>query len=591
MGDWRRTHSCGELTEKDTAAEVLLMGWVARRRDHGGVIFVDLRDRKGITQIVFNETAPKAQETADALRSEYVIAVTGKVSPRPEGMINENLYTGRIEIIATDIRILNTALTPPFLLDEFDHSSEDVRLKYRYLDLRRASMQKNLFMRHNITRLIREYLNSKDFLDIETPFLTVSTPEGARDYLVPSRVNPGMFYALPQSPQQFKQLFMVGGMERYYQIVRCFRDEDLRADRQPEFTQLDIEMSFIGRNDIVELIEPLFALLFKEILNADIPRPFPVLSYADAMERFGHDAPDTRFALHLSTINHLVKDCGFGVFAEAAKTGSVKAINAKGAADKLSRKDIEALTAFVTELGAKGLAYIKINPDSLQSPLIKFLGEDPTHKIVEYMGGEAGDIIFFGAGNTKLVNLYMSKLRIELAGRLGLIKPDTYALTWVFDFPLLEWSEEERRYTAVHHPFTSPLESDIPLLSAEPQKVRANAYDLVLNGTEIGGGSIRIHQSDLQKQLFSLMGFSDEELEKRFGYFIDALKYGTPPHGGIAFGIDRICAIFTGSESIRDVIAFPKTQKATDVMCGAPNYVDEKQLRELHIRSGRIKTP
>jgi aspartyl-tRNA synthetase len=505
-------------------------------------------------------------------------------------MINENLYTGKIEIISTDIRILNTSLTPPFLLDEYDHSSEDIRLKYRYLDLRRAAMQKNLSTRHNMVRIIREYLYANDFLDIETPFLTVSTPEGARDYLVPSRVNPGAFYALPQSPQQFKQLFMVGGLDRYYQVVRCFRDEDLRADRQPEFTQLDIEMSFIGRDDIVNIIEPLFVLLFKKILNVDIPRPFPVLSYADAMERFGHDAPDTRFELYLATINHLVDDCDFAVFKEAAKTGSVKAINAKGAAAKLSRKDIDNLTDFVTGLGAKGLGYIKINPDSFQSPLIKFFGDDLTQKIVSELKGEAGDIIFFGAGETKVVNQYMSKFRLELARRLGLIKPDSYALTWVFDFPLLEWSAEERRYVAVHHPFTSPVEDDIPLLTEEPQKVRANAYDLVLNGTEIGGGSIRIHQSDLQKQLFSLMGFSGEELEKRFGYFIDALKYGTPPHGGIAFGIDRICAIFTGSESIRDVIAFPKTQKATDLMCGAPNFVEEKQLRELHIRSARVKT-
>lgn len=585
MAEWRRTHSCAELTESDKGQEVILMGWVHRRRDHGGVIFVDLRDKEGITQVVFNESAPEAQKKADALRSEFVIAIKGVVSLRPEGMRNETLVTGGIEIISSEIRILNTALTPPFMLDEYHQTSEDIRLKYRYLDLRRPLLQKNIIQRHNIVKNIRKYLYSKGFLDIETPFLTKSTPEGARDYLVPSRVNPGRYYALPQSPQMFKQLLMMSGFEKYFQIVRCFRDEDLRADRQPEFTQLDIEMSFIDRNDIIDLIEGLFVKLFKELMGIDMPRPFPAMSYADAMEKFGHDAPDTRFEMYLKTINNLVANCGFAVFAEAAQTGSVKALNAKGAGNKFSRKDIDTLADFVTTLGAKGLAYIKINPDGLQSPIIKFMGEELAKEIIKEMNGEPGDIIFFGAGSASLVNLTMSKLRIQTANMLGLIKPDQYCLTWVLDFPLLDWNEDEKRYVAVHHPFTAPMDEDIPLLSEKPGKARAKAYDLVLNGTEIGGGSIRIHRSDVQQSMFKLMGFSDDELQNRFGFFVDALKYGAPPHGGIAFGIDRVSALFSGADSIRDVIAFPKTQKATDIMCDAPNTVDIGQLKELRIRN------
>ncbi len=585
MAEWRRTHSCSELTEKNKGQEVILMGWVQRRRDHGGVIFVDLRDKEGITQVVFNESAPEAQKTADGLRSEFVIAIKGVVSLRPDGMKNDTLVTGCIEVISSEIRVLNTALTPPFMLDEYNQASEDVRLKYRYLDLRRPLLQKNIILRHNIVKKIREYLYGKGFLDIETPFLTKSTPEGARDYLVPSRVNPGKYYALPQSPQMFKQLLMMSGFERYFQIVRCFRDEDLRADRQPEFTQLDIEMSFIDRADIIDLIEGLFVKLFKELKGIDMPRPFPVMDYADAMERFGHDAPDTRFEMYLKTISKLVADCGFAVFAEASKTGSVKAVNAKGAGNKFSRKDIDTLTDFVANLGAKGLAYIKINPDGLQSPIIKFMGEDLAKEIIKEMKGEPGDIIFFGAGETSLVNLTMSKLRIQMAHMLGLIQPGRYSLTWVLDFPLLDWDTEEKRYVAVHHPFTAPLDEDVPLLSTEPKKARAKAYDLVLNGSEIGGGSIRIHRSDVQQSMFELMGFKDADLQNRFGFFVDALKYGTPPHGGIAFGVDRISALFAGADSIRDVIAFPKTQKATDVMCDAPNIVDDRQLKDLHIRN------
>lgn len=586
MAEWRRTHSCGVLTDKNIGEEVLLMGWVQRRRDHGGVIFIDLRDREGITQIVLNESAPAARETGDACRSEYVIAVRGKVVARPEGMVNENLKTGMIDVIVSEIKILNNALTPPFMIDEHTDAAEDVRLKYRYLDLRRPQLQQNIIMRNNIYKSIREYMWGNGFIDIETPFLGKSTPEGARDYLVPSRVNAGKFYALPQSPQQFKQLLMVGGFERYYQIVKCFRDEDLRADRQPEFTQLDIEMSFIDRNDIMDMIEGLIAKLFKDILNIDVPRPFSTINYKDAMELYGHDAPDTRFGLHLKTINNMVENCSFKVFSDTVKNGGiVKAVNAKGAGKAFSRKTLDELGEYVTSLGAKGLAYIKINEDSIQSPLVKNLGEELTNEIIKVMEGVPGDIIFFGAGEESLVNLTMSKLRLRLGSLLNLIDPKQYNLVWVLEFPLLEWSAEDKRYVAVHHPFTAPMDEDIENLDKDPKSVRAKAYDLVLNGSEIGGGSIRIHRSDIQQKMFERLGLNEEEIKEKFGYFVDALKYGTPPHGGIAFGIDRIASIFAGAESIRDVIAFPKTQKATDLMSGAPDYVEPKQLKELYIRS------
>ncbi len=585
LGDWRRTHSCGALTEKNVDEKVVLMGWVQRRRDHGGVIFIDLRDREGITQIVMNETAPEATAIGDSARNEFVLAVKGTVVPRPEGMANENIKTGGIDVIVSEIKILNTSLTPPFMIDDNDETAEDVRLKYRYLDLRRPQLQRNIIMRHNITRSIREYMYDNGFIDIETPFLTKSTPEGARDYLVPSRVNAGKMYALPQSPQMFKQLLMVGGYERYFQIVRCFRDEDLRADRQPEFTQLDIEMSFIDRADIMDMIEGLICKMFKEVLNIDMPRPFPTISYADAMELYGHDAPDTRFELHLKTLNHMVENTSFAVFADACKVGSVKAMNAKGAGKSFSRKTLDELTNFVINLGAKGLAYIKINDDGIQSPLIKALGEELTNDIIKEMNGEAGDIIFFGAGDTDLVNMTLSKLRLKVAKMLDMIDENKYNLVWVLDFPLLLWDKDDKRYVAVHHPFTAPMDEDAELLKTDPAKARAKAYDLVLNGSEIGGGSIRIHRSDIQQSMFELMGFKDEDLQSRFGFFVDALKYGTPPHGGIAFGVDRIAAIFTGSESIRDVIAFPKTQKATDLMCDAPSFVEKKQLKELHINT------
>ena len=586
MADWRRTHSCGVLTDKNIDEEVLLMGWVQRRRDHGGVIFIDLRDREGITQIVLNESAPVARETGESVRNEYVIAVKGKVAARPDGMVNLNIKTGMIDVIVSEIKILNNALTPPFMIDEHTDAAEDVRLKYRYLDLRRPQLQKNIMMRNNITKSIREYMWANGFIDIETPFLGKSTPEGARDYLVPSRVNAGKFYALPQSPQQFKQLLMVGGFERYFQIVKCFRDEDLRADRQPEFTQLDIEMSFIDRNDIIDMIEGLIAKLFKDILDKDVQRPFPTIMYKDAMELYGHDAPDTRFGLHLKTINNMVENCQFKVFSDTVKNGGiVKAVNAKGAGKAFSRKVLDELGEYVVSLGAKGLAYIKINDDGIQSPLVKNLGEELTYEIIKVMEGQSGDIIFFGAGDENLVNLTMSKLRLKLVNLLGLINPKQYNLVWVLEFPLLEWSPEDKRYAAVHHPFTAPMDEDIANIDSNPKSVRAKAYDLVLNGSEIGGGSIRIHRSDIQQKMFERLGLGEEEIKEKFGYFVDALKYGTPPHGGIAFGIDRIASIFAGTESIRDVIAFPKTQKATDLMSGAPDYVEPKQLKELYIKS------
>ncbi|MCX8085070.1 MAG: aspartate--tRNA ligase [Calditerrivibrio sp.] len=585
LGDWRRTHYCGELNATNIGENICAMGWVHRRRDHGGVIFIDLRDRTGILQVVLNpEISAEAHTIAEAVRSEYVIAVKGKVERRPEGTINDKIPTGEVEIIVNEIKILNNAKTPPFQIEENTNVGEDVRLKYRYLDLRRPNLQKNIIMRHNLTRTMREYLYSKGFLDIETPFLTKSTPEGARDYLVPSRVNPGKFYALPQSPQMFKQLLMISGYDRYFQVVRCFRDEDLRADRQPEFTQLDMEMSFIDRNDLMDLIEGLFVEIFRKIAGVEVQRPFPVMTYAEAMEKYSHDAPDTRFELFTKTINDLVKDCEFKVFTDALKEGGiVKAINAKGAG-KFSRKEIDEITEYAISLGAKGLAYIKVNEDGLQSPITKFLGEQITNKILDAMDAQVGDIIFFGAGEKSTVNLFMSKVRLELGRRLGLIDKNKYNFTWVIDFPLLEWDKEEKRYAAVHHPFTAPVDEDIPLFDTDPLKIRAKAYDLVLNGSEIGGGSIRIHRSDIQEKMFNILGLTKEECDLKFGFFIEALKYGTPPHGGIAFGVDRIAAILAGADSIRDVIAFPKTQRATCLMSDAPNKVDSKQLKELSIK-------
>lgn len=586
LGDWRRTNSCCELTANDIGKKVCLMGWVLRRRDHGGVIFIDLRDRAGLTQVVLSpEMNESAHKIAESIRSEFVIAVKGEVCPRLEGTVNSKLFTGEIEINVDEIKILNGSLTPPFVLDEeFTNVNEDIRLKYRYLDLRRNTLKNNLIQRHNIIRTFREFLYAKGFLDIETPFLTKSTPEGARDYLVPSRVNPGLCYALPQSPQMFKQLLMVSGFDKYFQVVKCFRDEDLRADRQPEFTQLDMEMSFVDTDDIIALMEEMYINLFDKVLGIKLEPGFPVMSYDDAMEKYGHDAPDTRFDMFLKTVNDLVADTGFKVFAETVKNGgSVKAVNAVGGGNALSRKDIDELTTFVQSLGAGGLAYIKVNEDGLQSPIVKFLG-DAADEIVKAMDAKPGDIIFFGAGDTYTVNLYMSKLRLKLGAALGLIDRDKFSFVWILDFPLLEWDEDNKRFAAVHHPFTSPRDEDLQYFDTDPGKMKAKAYDLVLNGSEIGGGSIRIHRSDIQEKMFKALGMGEEEQRVKFGFFIDALKYGTPPHGGIAFGIDRVATIFSKAESIRDVIAFPKTQKATCMMSDAPGPVDEKQLKELSMK-------
>jgi len=592
MGDWRRTHDCNTLNASDIGKEVILMGWVQKRRDHGGVIFVDLRDREGLTQVVMNpENSPEAHKTGEQIRTEYVIAVKGEVVNRLEGTVNEKLPTGEIEIMIQEIKILNNSLTPPFMIDDdFNVVSEEQALKYRYLDLRRKKLKDNLMLRHNLIRVIREFLYEKEFIDVETPFLTKSTPEGARDYLVPSRVNPGTCYALPQSPQMFKQLLMVAGFEKYFQIVKCFRDEDLRADRQPEFTQLDMEMSFIDADDLMNLIEEMYITIFDKVMGIKLEKGFPVMDFDTAMEKYGHDAPDTRFDMFLKTINDVVEGCGFKVFNDVIKDGGViKAVCAEGAADKLSRKDIDDLTDFVATLGAKGLAYIKVNEDGLQSPIVKFLGEEVAQNIVKEMGAKPGDIIFFGAGSKSTVNLYMSKLRLELGARLGLIDPEKYSFVWILDFPLFEYDEDDKRYYAMHHPFTAPVDEDVELFDTDPGKMRAKAYDLVLNGSEIGGGSIRIHRSDVQNKMFETLGFSEEDKQLKFGFFIEALQYGTPPHGGIAFGIDRVSTILTGSDSIRDVIAFPKTQKATCMMSDAPNKVDEQQLRELHMRFNKVE--
>jgi len=585
LGNWKRTHSCGELNLDYLGEEVTIMGWVQRRRDHGGLIFIDLRDRDGITQIVLNpEINKKAHEIGESLRSEYVVAVKGKVEKRPEGSTNEKMYTGSIEIIVNELKFLNDSKPLPFVVEDFSDAGEDLRLKYRYLDLRRSKLQKNIILRHNLIMTIREFLYKKGFMDIETPFLTKSTPEGARDYLVPSRVNPGKFYALPQSPQMFKQLLMIAGFDKYFQIVKCFRDEDLRADRQPEFTQLDIEMSYIDRQDLIGLLEELFVELFDKLISKNIKGPFPRITYRDAMEKYGCDAPDTRFDLYLKTINKYVSDCGFKVFSDAISSGgSVKAINAVGAG-KFSRKEIDEIIDYACSLGAKGLAYIKINEGNFQSTILKFLGDEKAKELINVMNGKPGDIIFFGAGKGAVLDLFMSKVRIMLGEKLELIHPDTYSFVWVLDFPLFGWNDEEKRCEPLHHPFTSPIDEDIDLFEKEPLKMRAKAYDLVLNGSEIGGGSIRIYRGDIQNRMFKAIGMDSEEIERKFGFFVEALQYGTPPHGGIAFGIDRIATILCGGHSIRDVIAFPKTQKAACLMSDAPSVVDDKQLRELYIR-------
>lgn len=580
----KRTHYCGQVGTADIGHEVILFGWAQRRRDHGGVIFVDLRDREGIVQIVFNPEAGEAVHTeAHKIRSEYVLAVKGKVRKRPEGMENQNISTGLIEVVISELEILNESRTPPFSFDEED-ISENVRLKYRYLDLRRPAIQKNIILRSKLAIATRQYFNEKGFIEVETPFLGKSTPEGARDYLVPSRINKGSFYALPQSPQIFKQLLMVSGFDRYFQIAKCFRDEDLRADRQPEFTQIDVEMSFITEEDIMQMMEGLMQAIFKACLGKDLTLPFPRLRYNDAISRYGKDNPDIRFGMEIVDLTPIVKDSGFKLFAEVAASGGVvKAIKAEQASS-LSRKDLDGLKDFVAIYGARGLAWAKVNAADWTSPIFKFLKPEEISSIAKAMNAKEGDIIFFVADAPKIVNDSLGNLRLNLGKKLNLIDPGALAFTWITEFPLMEYSETEKRFVSTHHPFTSPFLEDLPLMTADPGKVRARAYDLVLNGSEIGGGSIRIHRKDIQTQVFSALGLSDEDARVKFGFLLDALECGAPPHGGLAFGLDRLTMIMTKADSIRDVIAFPKTQKAACLMSDAPSKVSIEQLMELSLK-------
>jgi aspartyl-tRNA synthetase len=580
----KRTHYCGNLNISHAGKEVILMGWAHRRRDHGGVIFVDLRDREGMVQIVFNPDSGEAVHgEAHKIRNEFVLAVKGTVRKRPQGMENTALKTGEIEVIVSELEIMNESKTPPFSFDEED-ISENVRLKYRYLDLRRPALQQNLFLRSKLAAATRTYFDKNGFIEVETPFLTRSTPEGARDYLVPSRIYKGMFYALPQSPQIFKQLLMVSGFDRYYQIVKCFRDEDLRADRQPEFTQIDVEMSFITEEDIIKIMEGLMAQIFKVCLDREPKLPFPRLTYHDAVSRYGKDNPDTRFNMELVDITPIVSNSGFKLFQEVAAAGGiVKAIKVEQASD-LSRKDLDELKDYVAVYGAKGLAWARINVSDWTSPIYKFLRPEEVEKINKAMSVKESDIIFFVADIPRVVNDSLGNLRLHLAKKLNLFKPDDLAFSWITDFPLMEYSDSEKRYVSMHHPFTSPVLEDVALLNSQPGKVRARAYDLVLNGSEIGGGSIRIHRKDLQAQVFKALGLSKEEARSKFGFLLDALEYGAPPHGGIAFGLDRLTMIMTHAESIRDVIAFPKTQKAACLLSDAPSKVSIEQLMELSLK-------
>ena len=586
MSGMKRTHRCAELSKAQVGQTVTVMGWVQKSRNKGGVVFVDLRDRSGILQIIFeeNKCGTEIFEKAGKLRSEFVIAVTGQVCERA-GAVNKNLATGEIEVIAEQLRILSESETPPFHIEENSKTKEELRLKYRYLDLRRPDIQKNIMMRSRACAVIRNFLTEEGFLEIETPMLTKSTPEGARDYLVPSRVHPGSFYALPQSPQLFKQLLMVSGYDRYFQLARCFRDEDLRADRQPEFTQVDMELSFVDVDDVIDVNERLLARLFKEIIGVDVPLPIQRMTWQEAIDRFGSDKPDTRFGMELNDVTDVVRDCEFAVFKNAiAEGGSVRGINAKGQGT-MPRKKIDALVAFVKDYGAKGLAYIAIQPDgSIKSSFAKFMKDEEMQALIAAMQGEPGDLLLFAADKNKIVYASLGALRLELADKMGLLDKNQYNFLWVTEFPLLEWSDEENRFQAMHHPFTMPMEEDLQYIDTDPGRVRAKAYDIVLNGTEIGGGSVRIHQDDIQEKMFEALGFTKERAHEQFGFLLDAFKYGVPPHAGLAYGLDRLIMLMAKVDSIRDVIAFPKVKDASCLLTNAPDTVDEKQLEELGIR-------
>lgn len=585
MQGLHRSHRCTEVNNSLVGQAVTVMGWVAKSRNKGGIIFVDLRDRSGILQVIFEDSkcGTECFEKAAKLRSEFVVAIEGTVNKR-EGAVNENLATGDIEIVATSLRILSEAETPPFPIEAGSKTKEELRLKYRYLDLRRPDLQRNLIMKSRVATLARQFMADEGFLEIETPMLTKSTPEGARDYLVPSRIHPGTFYALPQSPQLFKQLLMCSGYDRYFQIARCFRDEDLRADRQPEFTQMDMELSFVDVEDVIDVNERLLAKLFKDILNVDITLPIKRMTWAEAMNRFGSDKPDLRFGMELTDISELVKNCGFGVFTGALENGgSVRGINAKGQG-AMPRKKIDALVEFAKTYGAKGLAYIAINEDgTYKSSFAKFMTEDEMKAICEALDGQPGDLLLFAADKNKVVWDTLGALRCHLAEMMDIIDKDVFEFVWITEFPLLEWSEEQGRYTAMHHPFTMPMEEDLAFIDTDPGKVRAKAYDIVLNGNEIGGGSVRIHQNDIQEKMFECLGFTKEQAYERFGFLLEAFKYGVPPHAGLAYGLDRLVMIMAKQESIRDVIAFPKVKDASCLMTNAPDVVDDAQLEELGI--------
>ena len=581
----KRTHYCGELTPDHVGREVVLMGWVQRRRDHGGLIFIDLRDREGLVQVVFNPAhSPKAHEVAKRTRPEYVVMVRGRVIPRPPGTENPQLKTGSIEVVAEEAAILSEARSPVFPIEDDTDTAEEIRLAYRFLDLRRPFLQRNLRLRHRVYQAARAFFDRHGFIEVETPYLTKSTPEGARDYLVPSRLYPGQFFALPQSPQLFKQLLMVAGFDRYFQIVKCFRDEDLRADRQPEFTQIDVEMSFVDREDVILLMEELIAEIFEKAGGIILPRPFPRFTFAEAIARYGLDRPDLRFGMELEDLTDLLKESRFKAISDPLAAGGwAKGLNVKGGST-FSRSQLDHLTDYAKGFGAKGLLWFKLFPEGVQSPAAKFLEEGTLQGVQERLRGEVGDLLLVVAGDPLAASEALGRLRIKLGQDLGLIQKGEFRPVWITDFPLLEFDEKEGRFKAVHHPFTAPMDEDLPLLEADPGKARAKAYDLVINGQEVGGGSIRIHRREVQAKMFKVLGIGDEEAKAKFGFLLEALEYGTPPHGGIAFGLDRLVMLLSGASSIRDVIAFPKTQRAQDLLTKTPSPVEPEQLRELHLK-------